>query len=706
MNHSGCWPNPLNIIYRTSLDSIDRYENDRNGTLSWRIVNNITLDLKTGFNIFTETEFGSNIEIKRNYVLGWGTGDSIFSKIGRIGMVQSVRTDYTMNNANGVLSPINSTQKLRFYMSATMSKASLSSFFYEYKTGNTAYNIRLKTENSLGQSLSETRQVNVVQGITFLTVNSSAELVCRLNQACNLIASYSGGIPLYYLWTLNGTTYNTTQNSLSLTFSQYEKLLLVLTAVNSVNTRRYFVNVSGLSLLSGFRLYSGTNPSKSSSSISKNAEFILTYQSGNEFKCSINYGDGSPLEIYVENQNFNNNSIIEHAYLNTSNFTVTIQCRNQLNSITYSMVHSVQEPITGVQLDSQGALKDQLFRIPFSIKTGTDVRISFRFDGVQDTDILFDPIKKLGNSSSRTLRTLGIRNVLILIENDVSSAILNTTFEIVVKITTPNVTVLTNPIKNNSIYLFQDEFIVSIWIAEGFNIYLDAFFEDTLGGSISMFKSGTWNGTVNDSIVLNYTFTNPGTHVFTLKVYNSMSFHLINLNCTIMSKCDGLYAHVNDLSKILINGETDTDFRMSYVNNNKACSHGILYFWPGDASNRTYGPFDLGMDFYENINKVSFKYSYLLSGNYVARFLAQNALSSKYFSLSMDIKDGIDGFVTFLNPGHVTPGKNVSIDAYLSYGENVVFKWNISGTVFTRPRQCKFILFKIYLKSLNSSKLI
>ena len=130
------------------------------------------------------------------------------------------------------------------------------------------------------------------------------------------------------------------------------------------------------------------------------------------------------------------------------------------------------------------------------------------------------------------------------------------------------------------------------------------------------------------------------------------------------------------------------EFKFKFTDIAQSGSDAKVTFWPGDASNNTYGPFSLNMDYVNNINLNSITYSYSSRGNFTACFLFSNILGSYQKTLEFLIIPALDGFFIDVIPKSIVKLTPVTVNAYVIQGDNVNYTWYLDGKfLFNRKRQ-------------------
>ena len=74
------------------------------------------------------------------------------------------------------------------------------------------------------------------------------------------------------------------------------------------------------------------------------------------------------------------------------------------------------------------------------------------------------------------------------------------------------------------------------------------------------------------------------------------------------------------------------------------------------------------MDFNANISKTQLQYTYTSLGVYIVVFYVSNPLGAKWFTLQIQVVDGMYGLYISLNPLYSPVGGLVDVSAYLVQG--------------------------------------
>ncbi len=203
-----------------------------------------------------------------------------------------------------------------------------------------------------------------------------------------------------------------------------------------------------------------------------------------------------------------------------------------------------------------------------------------------------------------------------------------------------------------------------------------------------MTVSGKW---VSD-LVVPYSFKFPGMHQVFINVSNSMNYitsdpQSINIETPVNSINVGLYQ--NPVIYLLA-GFGEAHFKFHFEDIGESGSDAKVTFWPGDASNDTYGPFEIGMNFVTNHNENPVSYRYTEVSNFTASFLIENRFGSKTASVTFEVIPGLDGFFIDCIPKMMTRLKPVEVSAFVIQGKDVKFNWYLEGVLLkTAMRICK-----------------
>ena len=132
-------------------------------------------------------------------------------------------------------------------------------------------------------------------------------------------------------------------------------------------------------------------------------------------------------------------------------------------------------------------------------------------------------------------------------------------------------------------------------------------------------------------------------------------------------------------------------FWFSYSGTTFSGSDAEVAFWPGDASNSTQGPFNLSMNFNTNRSGANLTYTYTSPGVFNVTFLVHNILSQEaIYTLSVEIIGTLNGLFVQLAPPSLLLGQTVTVNVYLTQGNNALLSCFINGVFATSvTRTCK-----------------
>jgi len=257
----------------------------------------------------------------------------------------------------------------------------------------------------------------------------------------------------------------------------------------------------------------------------------------------------------------------------------------------------------------------------------------------------------------------------------ISSSLINPSFVI-----TPDLPEYKYPVTINIVVSLESgaNARVEIWVGEEL---------DPLIPTIDITVSGKW---VSDLIVP-YTFEFPGLHSIYINVSNSINFitsdvQYINIETPVDSLNAALY---QEPVIYLLAGYGEAEFKFFYEDIATSGSDAKVTFWPGDSTNDTYGPFDIGMNFVGNFNENPLSYRYTEVSNFTASFLIENKFGSKTSSVTFEVVPGLDGFFIDCIPKTMLKSNPVKVSAFVIQGKNVEFNWYLEGVLLkTAMRTC------------------
>ncbi|CAF0863211.1 unnamed protein product [Brachionus calyciflorus] len=671
----------------SSINRTERFDSFVSSTFSNTQVFSKTFNIKTGYNLLTDF---NNLEVRPGYVII--IQNSAAGTLIDLDTSDIAFSDFEIISSN--LIKVNG----NFRVNAIVSPSNKALGIGHKYTGQNNYSLSVTVFNTLNPSntYSLNKNIMIYETVKIGSLSSSTGgIVCYKDKPCTIIASIISGKDLDYYWTVEGNLLNTTINQITYIFKTVGKPLVTLTALNFLSNETRTFQFQVTDRLEGLAFKSGT-ATVSASASNKPASFLFTLQAGANYECLINYGSSSStFNDLVYNLN---NTYFNHTYPNREAvYTVTISCKNEVNSLTFSFPHYVQHEITGLKLSSNATFVNTPFSIEFAINTGSNpIESILLVDNIPDTvnynNFIGKGILRNGESLSK------IFNVSITLRNYVSFLQLNAFFEVTSPIINPNFEITPSGNLAENTYTFGTSIIFVITMDSGANVRIDLntdFNNDNLitNNKIGILLPGEWTRNSNEApnkYKINYLYDNPGDYLIRLELSNALGRFVLTKQISLISTVDGLLPGLIDLnpnnyvlfeSSDGVNGKGLAEFVFMYSGITKSGSHSLVRFWPGDMANTTYGPFKLSMDFNKNISKTSLQYEYRQSGIYNVIFEVSNIRGSKIFNINVQVVKSIFGFYIDVNPRVQVVSGSVKISTYMIQGDNVVYTFKINGSI-------------------------
>ena len=669
-----------------SCSETNRTNRFESATIPYNLVTSFSLNLKPGYNIFTNFE---NILMKPGYVLIVETTspgpliDLDQSATGlsdyKISPFESVNGKFRINN---IITPLNK----------------ISSISHKYSIQNN-YLVSVTIKNRLNstESFLLSQNVMVYESVRDLMVSTIAgNLVCFKDKDCALMATVSTGKELTYNWTIDGIEFSTAETQITHQFTIVGQTFINLIAYNLLSSQNITVMISVTDRLEGLYFKAG-NEAKSASALGKQANFLFMLEAGANYECTVNFGNSQLIKFSDEVYNLNN-TIISHVYSEEKTYQVSITCANQVNSLNLQFNHQVEQELKGLKLKNNVALVNRQFSIEFTLDSGSAISQSLLLFNNQEEPITFNLLNGRGLVHQGVAFSTRFP-VYIMVKNLVSSLELNATFEISSPIINPKFTVAPPGDISANKYTFPQENYFDISMDSGSNVRIeinaDLDGEILLNGInlIDIQTTGEWSTVTNspsNTYRISYNYINPGDFLIKVRLSNFLGNFIITKQISIISKVDGLLPAVADLNPnnyVLFERTSETkgkgiaDFVFQSEGDSKAGSHASIIFWPGDLINSTNGPFLFKMDFNRNISTTAIQYTYNETGTYLAKFLVYNDRGSKSFNLQINVELGIFGFYIDVLPRSVAPNDPYTVSAYMIQGENVDYTLKVNDVI-------------------------
>lgn len=653
-----------------------------------------TLTIQKGYNLFNETVLGSNIQVLNGDLI------MITPSGGKVAVdTTSQIADYMISGNTLVkLNP-----NWRFYIAVIVSPINKTvGILKQYSTAG-VYTVSTILSNSVNSD-TQTQIINVQQKITnldFLSVYGS--ISCFMNIMCGLQASYATGSNLNYQWTIdNNQTIPTTLNPFFYKFTVVGSFNVTLVAWNNISTANVTKAINVIDRMTGLKLYAG-NSSNSASIVGQNANFLFTLTSGQNYNCSIDFGDGTQGSVTDAVYDANNTNVA-HVYPKERMYVVNITCVNPVNSLTQIFNHYVQYAITSLAMVKNGSTLNTAYTIDFSTLGGSPpFVINFYLNNVAQTinqisNILFKSNQQAAATTATSF------NVLFNISNYVSSQQYVGTFEISGPILNPTFSIYPLSDIANYQYMYPVNLTFSIGMATGSNVDIFINTDSTSNPSklpnniIYIQTVGDWYNNINDRVRLlyniTYVYANPGDYTIFVNVSNFLGYFTFSQSVKIVTKVDDLIPNLIDNTQYVVflsadggvTGQGVAQYAFNYKYGTKAGYGSQVTYWPGDTANSAYGPFSLIMDFNANISKTSLQYTYTKTGTYNVNFYVSNFLGSKSFTMTIKVVYALSGFFATMNPLCVKVNNPVNISAYIVQGNSITYNWIVDGISHQAPR--------------------
>ena len=660
----------------------------------------LNLTVVTGYNLFTQNDFGTNIQVEPGYVLivdNTRAGKiSIWQTMGNITANRTdLYNDYFMSIGSTLTSTnnINSNYKYLLQIRAIVSPSYkvVSSFKTYSRLG--VYNLSMTVMHNLLPDPIETinKTVIVIAGIENLTSFTNFQNACPLNIPCSLTAKVTAGDYIVYYWNTTIKNVKTNEPNVSITFTTLNTYLLHLVAVNPVSRRSFYLNITVYEPITNLTFYAG-NSTQSASIIGQQAMFLFKIDTGTGYTCQIIYGDGYKQNFNVLDTDFNG-TYFGHTFSSENVYQVSISCRNPVSSALTTINHYSQFKVDKVSLVKLGVLINTPYTVDFTFKTGSQPLSGvFYFDDALDTNLYITSFYGRGSPRPGEAKT-AIHTVSIFLSNYASSKWLNGTFEISSPIINATFTISNFPF-NSYMYVYPDPFNFVINMLMGSNVRVRVFYGDESNSNIPG-SDWTFTGDWPGPYLFSHAYQNPGDYVIKVNVSNFINFYSTTKYISIVSGLDGLNCSLFQNPVIYKSTAAGiANFMFQFMGNTKAGSHSNVTLYAGDSSSIIYGPFILGMDFVNNINSNPISYVYNAIGIYTATLTVINPLGSKTFTLSVHVYEGIDGFYIDVVPKLIVVGASVTVNAYLMQGTGITYKWYLNGSLISsKSRTGKLIYY-------------
>ncbi|CAF3607443.1 unnamed protein product [Adineta steineri] len=588
----------------------------------------------------------------------------------------------------------------RYLLQATIIQAvQIAPNMIYYANGN--YNVTSTITQNNVTSLSASTMLPVVDGIDWIEIigPTTANINVMLSFVVNVYPSTA--IATLFMWYINGNnTYNSSTNTMNVSFPIIGTYTIATQAQNLLSRASNSTTIVLQDTITNFTLVGANVTNVSISQPLEIARFQIRMVTGSNYACRINFDTTQTTsDVYFYTSGYIPGSYVTHQYLLPGIYTIFASCENTVSNVTYTYTHYVQYPITGVQLQQHGVVKNVSFRLNITIAQGTSPLFRILFNGVQ-VNYTYDPTYNLVQTTSFNGQG-GATNysVDIYAWNYLSSVYVSDTFYVVSLITNPQIRASTTST------LYPGPIVFEYTMDSGSSTNVTFTFSDTLitipvtclySGD---YPGGVWSGCTGT----NHTFAIPGTLTvlasFTNAISTAYKYITITLSTSVKALQLSTLLQLNSgqCAAAFVDNRAVASFIIQAANATvKPASNAQVLIIP-DAVNQpgvTLGPFALTLDYFSTpaIASSGLDVIYTATGNYTAVFQVSNSIDSVniscvvrvtpilqavYYSIdSLDFPLGrtlpfqTAVYVTDSNPGAVTLSWN--------YGDNT--------TIVTQPR--------------------
>jgi hypothetical protein len=653
----------------------------------WQVNSQFNITVQTGYNLLSsDSSSFASCPVKRGWMLGFWLSQA-GGNIAIDTSAQSLYNDYQIQNVNitssnnlvtGLLVSLNNTG--RYMMRAHVLQSSLVSLSKLYTKSNVySVNITVMSNNSQQRF---SRDIYVQDTITNLTINGTW---CIGLQSCAFTATYQTGTNLTLNWTIMpsdaGSCVSSSSNSSVCNFTNTAatNVSVSVVASNLVSIQTCTKSISVIYSIQALDVHTNNCPNNLSySSTNMPASFTLNVTSVTDYSCLVDFGDMSSSRTLNSSQTFSN------AYKQAGDHTLNVNCTNSVGqSKSFAKIHQVQDLVTGLSIVNNTVSSSvDSFIIPFQLIAGTNVQFRVIFNG---TSLNYT----YSNSNLTGYVTIGKKPVgTYLVTISAWNLVSNNTIyaqDFYVEQPIDNATISSN----QSFFIFgTDSPTWVINMANGSNVQLQIDFGDS--NLLLYNKTGLWSAPYNVS----HTYRTPGVYNVVMHASNRISNTVASISTIVISRVDGLMVQLLTMPIYSQSfGYATVFFQFSCDNTTYAGSDSNVTIYPYLNQTTSVGPLPLNMDYSQSpfVSTTTLSNKYTETGNFTVRFLVQNRLGSKNFSLNFTLTGPSDLIFLTTTPVNIITGSSVSLNVFILNNVSATIQWFVDGLSLgtPSPKNCK-----------------
>ncbi|ELU06540.1 hypothetical protein CAPTEDRAFT_185815 [Capitella teleta] len=389
--------------------------------------------------------------------------------------------------------------------------------------------------------------------------------------------------------------------------------------------------------------------------------FYLTADSGSDYTCTWDWGDGSLVEAsdsFITPITHGPNTHIYTAPtpITQSPYAINVTCMNNISVGSFVLQHRAQLPILGLDLEKYGAETATDFLIGFFITQGTDPTFNLEFAGLA-VPTSFD-VATLEGTTTPTLRrdVTAVYTVVMTAINDVSQV--DRSFNFTVE----------TPVRGMTLVKDIDQELIT-----GDNV---TFTVDCLQGSsveqVWDFKDGSKAFTQIDGLLedwsgsqtLVHTFKKPGEFNVSVTLSNNINSVTLYSLVIVLSGIDNVTFH-NDAPVAFLNREATARFWLDVDGMPPTGAWTVFDFKDGIVTAPV--PFEEGL---------KYTHKFTASGLYNVMAYVYNAIDRENFTIPTWVVEPVSNLNFNVKPFHAPLNVEVSVCVSMDQGQGVTITWD------------------------------